>query len=160
MTKWLKYIIDTYWNKHWVTIHKIYRRIHSEVTNTSTHRGLELVINQVNEIYQTRNPRMRAYRNEVWDMFDNFFTEHAIKVVPRSENMIVDSILVTARRFKTPMVGWREHKVHVRNRPSIPDNSKQWIFFEDDEEIKIFLELSDVFANTQIDKENCHLENI
>ena len=34
----------------------------------------ELVINQVNDSYQTRHPRMRAYRNEVWDMFGNYFT--------------------------------------------------------------------------------------
>ena len=39
----------------------------------------ELVINQVNDSYQTRHPRMRAYRNEVWDMFSNYFTEHTIK---------------------------------------------------------------------------------
>ena len=37
MTTWLNYIIDTSWNKHWVTIHKIHRWIHSEVTNTSTY---------------------------------------------------------------------------------------------------------------------------
>ena len=35
---------------------------------------LELVINQVNDSYQTRHPQMRAYRNEVWDMFGNYFT--------------------------------------------------------------------------------------
>ena len=36
MTTWLKYIIETSWNKHRVTIHKIYKWIHSEVTITST----------------------------------------------------------------------------------------------------------------------------
>ena len=38
----------------------------------------ELVINQVNDSCQTRHPRMRAYQNEVWDMFKNFFTEHTV----------------------------------------------------------------------------------
>ena len=33
----------------------------------------ELVINQVNDSYQTKHPRMRAYINEVWDMLGNFF---------------------------------------------------------------------------------------
>ena len=33
----------------------------------------ELVINQVNDSYQTRHPRMMAYRNEVWDMIGKFF---------------------------------------------------------------------------------------
>ena len=41
-----------------------------------------LVVNQVNDSYQTKNPRMRAYRNEVWDMFGNYFTEHKIRVIP------------------------------------------------------------------------------
>ena len=31
----------------------------------------ELVLNQVNDNYQTKYPRIRAYRNEVWDMFGN-----------------------------------------------------------------------------------------
>ena len=35
---WLNYIIDTSWNKHQGTIQKIYKWIHSEVTNTSTQR--------------------------------------------------------------------------------------------------------------------------
>ena len=34
----------------------------------------ELVINQVNDNYQTKHPQMRAYRNEVWDMIGNYFT--------------------------------------------------------------------------------------
>ena len=33
-----------------------------------------LVVNQVNDTYQTKHPKMRAYRNEVWDMFGNYFT--------------------------------------------------------------------------------------
>ena len=45
------------------------------------------------------------------------------------------------------------------NRPSIPDNSKYWQVFEDDTQIKIFLELSGEFVNTQIDSENDNCEN-
>ena len=103
---------------------------------------------------------MRAYRNEVWDMFENYFIEHAIRVVPRTENTIVDSLVVVARRFRSHMARQREHKVHVRNRPSIPENSKHWQVFQDDVQIKRFLELSNDFANTQIYKENYRLENL
>ena len=119
-----------------------------------------MVINQVNDIYQTKHPRMRAYRNEVWDIFSNCFTKHAIRVVPRSEYMIAYFVVVVASRFRTPVARKKEHKVLVRNRPSIPDNSKHWQVFEDNEQIKRFLELSDDFTNTQIDNENCHLENL
>ena len=44
----------------------------------------ELVINQVNDSYQTRNRRMRAYGNEVWDMIGNVFTKHTIQVVSKT----------------------------------------------------------------------------
>ena len=30
----------------------------------------ELVVNQVNDSYQTKHPRMRAYRNEFWDILE------------------------------------------------------------------------------------------
>ena len=100
-----------------------------------------MVINQINDIYLTKNPRMRAYINEVWDMFDNFFIEHAIRVIPRIENMIVDSLEIAAGRFRIPVAEKKEHKVFIRNRPSIPDNSKYWQVFKNDEQIKRFLEL-------------------
>ena len=69
----------------------------------------ELVINQVNESYQTRHPRMRAYRNEVWDMLGNFVTEHTIQVIPRHENLVADSLAVAAGKFETPVAGQKEY---------------------------------------------------
>ena len=73
----------------------------------------DLVINQVNDSYQTRHPRMRAYRNEVWDMFGNYFIEHTIKVVPRYENTVVDSLAVAIGKFKNPSAGQREYQVDI-----------------------------------------------
>ena len=40
------------------------------------------------------------------------------------------------------------------NRPSIPDNYKYWQVFEDDMQIRRFLELSGEFVNTQVENEN------
>ena len=102
----------------------------------------ELVINQVNESYQTRHPRMRAYRNEVWDMLGNFFKKHAIQGVPKHENLVVDSLAVAAGKFETLVAGQREYQVEIVNRPSILDISKYWKVFEDDMQIGRFLELS------------------
>ena len=107
-----------------------------------------LVINQVNGSYRTKHTKMRAYRNEVWDMFGNYFTEHKIRVVPIYENTVVDSLVFVAGKFKTPTVGQRNYKVDIVNRPSIPDNSKYWPVFEDDMQIKIFLEVSGEFVNS------------
>jgi len=46
----------------------------------------DLIVNQVKHTYQTKHHRMRAYRNEVWDLFSNFFSKHKISLVPREEN--------------------------------------------------------------------------
>ena len=70
------------------------------------------------------HPRMRAYRNEVWDIIGNFFTKHTIQVVSRHENTVVDSLAVAAGKFKTPIAGQKEDQVDIVNRPSIPNNSK------------------------------------
>ena len=102
---------------------------------------------------------MRDYKNEVWDMFGNYFTEHAIKVVPRYENIVADSLAVIAGKFKTPSADQREYQVDIVNRSSILDNSKYWQAFEDDMQIKRFLELSREFVNTHIDGENDNCEN-
>ena len=84
----------------------------------------ELVINQVNDSYQTKHPKMRAYRNEVWDMFGNYFTEHKIIVIPKYENIVADSLVVVAGKFKTPNASYRKYKVDIANIPFILDNSK------------------------------------
>jgi ribonuclease HI len=33
----------------------------------------ELIFHQVRNLYQSKHPRLRSYRNEVWDFIDNFF---------------------------------------------------------------------------------------
>ena len=75
---------------------------------------------------------MRAYQNEVWDMFRNFFTEHTVQVIPRGENTVVDSLVTAARKYETLATGKKKYKVEILNRPSIPDNTKYWQVFEDD----------------------------
>ena len=80
-------------------------------------------------------------------------------MVPRYENTVVDSLAVAAGKFKTPSAGQREYQVDIVNRPSIPDNCKYWQVFEDDMQIKIFLELSGEFVNTHIDGEYYNFEN-
>ena len=60
----------------------------------------ELVVNQVNGIYQTKHPSMRAYINEVWDMLGNFFNEHRVMVIPRIQNKIENYLASAAGAFK------------------------------------------------------------
>ena len=46
------------------------------ITHILVFRDSKLIVQQIKEIYQTKNPRMRAYRNAVWDLIDNLF--HAL----------------------------------------------------------------------------------
>ena len=103
---------------------------------------------------------MRAYMNEVWDMFGNYFTEHSVKVIPRYGNTVAYSLEIAARKFKNPTAGKRKYKVDIVSRPSIPDNTKYWQVFEDCMQIKRFLKLSGEFVNTCIDDEIVGSQNI
>ena len=43
---------------------------------------------------------MRAYRNEIWDLFSNFFVEHEMSLIPREKNGIVDALAKVASTFR------------------------------------------------------------
>jgi ribonuclease HI len=38
----------------------------------------ELIVHQVRNLYKDKYLRLRAYRNEVWDMIDSFFLDFNI----------------------------------------------------------------------------------
>jgi ribonuclease HI len=113
----------------------------------------ELIVHQVKNLYQAKHPRLRAYRNEVWDMIDSFFLDFNISFVPREENSVADSLAVSASNFKVPFPPKLKYEVEIKYRPSIPDNVKHWKVFEDDIEIKKFLETVDEFSDMHIDQD-------
>jgi ribonuclease HI len=43
----------------------------------------KLIINQVKKIYQAKKHSLKQYRNEVWDLVDNFFLVFNISSIPR-----------------------------------------------------------------------------
>jgi ribonuclease HI len=100
----------------------------------------ELVVQQIRNAYQAKHPRLRSYRNEVWDLVDSFFSAFNIYFIPREENTMADSLATSASNFKVPLPPKFRYDVEVKYRPSIPDNVKHWKVFEDDLEIKKFLE--------------------
>ena len=77
-------------------------------------------------MYQAKHPRMRTCRNEVWDRIDNFFLDFNISFVPREENSMVDSFVVSAGNFKIPLPPKLKYDVEVKYMPSIPGNFKHW----------------------------------
>jgi ribonuclease HI len=113
----------------------------------------ELIVQQIRNVYQTKHPRLRSYRNEVWDLIDSFFLAFNISFIPRGENIEVDSLAVSASNFKVPLPPKLRYDTEVKYRPSIPDNVKHWKVFEDDLEIKIFLETVEEFSALHIDQD-------
>jgi ribonuclease HI len=114
----------------------------------------ELIVNQIRNIYQARHPKLRTYRNEVWDLIDSFFLAFNISFIPREENTMVDSLASSASHFRIPLPPKLRYDVEVRYRPSVPDNIKYWKVFEDDLEIRKFLESVDEFSALHIDQDH------
>jgi ribonuclease HI len=113
----------------------------------------ELVIQQIRNAYRARNPQLRNYRNEVWDLIDNFFLAFNISFIPREENTLADSLAVSASLLKFPLPPMIKNDVGIRYRPSVPDNVKHWKVFEDDSELERFLQSVDEFSALHIDQD-------
>ena len=79
----------------------------------------ELIIHQIKYIYQTKQQRLKKYRNEVWDYVDNFFLAFNITFVHKNLNQQADSVALVASNFKTPMFPNLKFEIEVRQRPSL-----------------------------------------
>jgi len=95
---------------------------------------------------------MRAYQNEVWDMFANLFLKHEISLICREENGITNSMTNVSSTFWIPLYSNKKYEINVKHKPSISDNIRHWKYFEDDYEIKIFLKRKNEFINAQNNK--------
>jgi ribonuclease HI len=116
-------------------------------------RDAELIIQQVRNVYHAKHPRLKSYRNEVWDLIDNFFSDFNISFVPREDNDVADSLAVSASRFKIPLLSMVKYDVEIKYRPSVPDNVKHWKAFDDDLEVEKFLQSVDEFSALHIDQD-------
>jgi ribonuclease HI len=124
------------------------------IEELSVFGDVELIVHQIKNLYQTKHPRLRSYRNEVWDLVDSFFSTFNISFIPREENTMADSLAVSASNFRIPIPPKIKYDVEVKYRPSIPDNVKYWKVFEDDLELKNFLETVDEFSALHIDQDH------
>jgi hypothetical protein len=88
------------------------------------------------------------------NLIDSFFSAFNISFIPREENTVADSLASSTSIFKVPFPPKLRYDVEVKYRPSIPDNVKHWKVFEDDLEIKIFLETIKEFSEMHIDQES------
>jgi len=112
----------------------------------------ELVIKQVKGEFQAKHPRMRAYQNAVLDIL-KLFSEHTLTCVPRIQNGVADALAKAASNLKIPMNSSNKFDIYVKHRPTVPDNQRCWQVFQDDEEIKDFLQIEGEFKDISIDTE-------
>lgn len=106
--------------------------------NIDVYGDSELVIKQVEGTYQTKDARMRAYRNLVLDMLEKF-QSYSFSIKTRDQNSIADSLAVLASLFIIPRHSSESYEVEVRHRPVIPDNITNWQVFEDDQHVRNFI---------------------
>lgn len=117
----------------------------------------DLIIQQVNKTFQTKHPRLKAYIDEVWRIRDSF-DYFCISYIPRAQNQLANSLVVSASIFIPPMPPRLVYEVQMKYRPSLPNNVHHWKVFEDDNELNRFLQVIDEFSEMQIDQENEDLE--
>ena len=67
---------------------------------------------------------------------------------------ISSTTIFSASNLRIPLPPKLKYDVEVKYRPSIPDNVKNWKVFEDDFEIKIFLENVEEFSALHIDQDH------
>ena len=108
------------------------------IQHISVYGDSELVVQQVRNNYQVKQDLLKVYRNEVWDMIDNYFVAFNITYIHRDHNQTADSLALAATHFRIPKTTQLKYPIEVRYRPFVPNNVKQWKFFEDDVEITSF----------------------
>ena len=117
----------------------------------------DLIVQQVNNTFQAKHVRLKAYRDEVWKLRDSF-SVFEISYIPKDMNQLANSLVVSANTFIPPMPPKLSYEIQVKYRPSLPDNVKYWKFFEDDDEINRFLQVVDEFSDLHIDQQNLNEE--
>lgn len=111
----------------------------------------ELVVNQVRSRYQTKNKRLKSYRNKVWDEIESF-DAFSIQAFPREQNTKADSLAVSASLLLPhPEFEKDVYIVEMIYQPSVPDNNQNWQVFDDDKHIISFLEGTGTFSNSSFD---------
>jgi hypothetical protein len=64
-------------------------------------------------------------------------------------------LATSASAFKIPIFPNEKYEIEVKHRLAVPDNIKYWQVFEDENQVESFLQMSDEFANMNIDDECC-----
>jgi hypothetical protein len=97
---------------------------------------------------------LRSYRNCIWDLIEKFFSSIKVHYIPRTENQQADVLAKVASTFTPPTTLKLKYHIQMKHRPSILNNTQHWQVFENDEQLRKFLESIDEFAEMHADQEN------
>jgi ribonuclease HI len=120
----------------------------------TVHGDSKIIINQVKVIYHSKHPRLKEYRNLVLNILEEF-SQYNLSVIPRGKNQIANDLATSASVFKIPIFPNKKYEIEFKHRPTVLDNIKYWKVFEDEKQVEGFLQMSDEFANVNIDEERC-----
>ena len=72
------------------------------IRDIKVYGDVDLIIQQVNKMFQARHPKLKAYIDEVWRLKDSF-DSFCMSYIPRVKNQLVDSLAVSTSMFIPPM---------------------------------------------------------
>jgi ribonuclease HI len=86
-----------------------------KIKNLEIFGDVELIIKQVNRQYQAKHPRLRSYRNCVWDLIGNFFSSVKVHYIPRTENQQAYALAKAASTFTPPTAFKLKYHIQMRH---------------------------------------------
>lgn len=93
---------------------------------------------------------MRAYCNAILDILKKIL-EYTLSLIPRTQNLIADSLSTTASMVKIPFHSNHKYSIHVKHHLVVPYNMRFWQVFVHDRKINSFLQMEGEFQNYHID---------
>jgi len=110
----------------------------------------DLIIHQIKGTSVTNDSRLGAYRSATIEIL-NTFTESQLAKISRSHNLHAHSLATFASSCKVPFEPNHRVTTENKNRPTVPNNIKNWQVFENDAQIDNFLTLQEEYSGLNID---------
>lgn len=64
-----------------------------QVTTCTWHLDSKLVVEQINKNWKIKEPRMRVFANQCWEILDSLSVEKKVMYVPRAQNAAADALV-------------------------------------------------------------------
>lgn len=63
------------------------------VTSCRWHLDSKLVVEQINKNWKIKEPRMRVFAGQCWELLNSLPCEYVVTYVPRAENAVADALV-------------------------------------------------------------------